>query len=111
MYKDLTATGNAVSEKMLKGEATGAAHGRWGAGEFHLGDIGNVTIGQDGTGAIALETDLWEMDTGSDRDVVGKSIVVHAGVDDFTSQPSGAAGARIGCGVIVLQDSRPLAEQ
>ena len=42
------------------------------------------------------------MGTGSDLDIVGKAIVVHADEDDFVSQPSGAAGGRIGCGVIEL---------
>ena len=83
---------------------TGVAHGKWGEGAFHLGDIGNSTVGEDGTGSITLTTDLWEIGTGSDIDVVGKGIIVHAGADDFTSQPSGAAGARIGCGVIVLAE-------
>ena len=81
---------------------TGVAHGKWGEGEFHLGDIGNITVGADGTGRITLTTDLWEIGTGSDIDVVGKGMIVHADADDFVSQPSGAAGARIGCGVIVL---------
>ena len=83
---------------------TDVAHGKWGEGEFHLGDIGNITVGEDGTGRITLTTDLWEIGTGSDIDVVGRSIIVHAGADDFISQPSGAAGARIGCGVIVLAE-------
>ena len=83
---------------------TGVAHGKWGEGEFHLGDIGNIEVGEDGTGSITLTTDLWEIGTGSDIDVVGKGIILHAGADDFTSQPSGAAGARIGCGVIVLSE-------
>ncbi len=81
---------------------TGVAHGKWGESEFHLGDIGNITVGEDGMGSITLTTDLWEIGTGSDVDVVGRGIIVHAGADDFTSQPSGAAGARIGCGVIGL---------
>ena len=83
---------------------TNVAHGKWGEGEFHLGDIGNITVGEDGMGRITLTTDLWEIGTGSDIDVVGRSIIVHAGADDFISQPSGAAGARIGCGVIVLAE-------
>lgn len=33
-----------------------------------------------------------------DRD--GSSIVVHAGADDYSSQPAGNAGARVACGVI-----------
>ena len=81
---------------------TDVAHGKWGEGEFHLGDIGNITVGDDGTGTIELSTDLWEIGTGSIIDVVGKGIIVHAGADDFVSQPSGNAGARIGCGVIEL---------
>ena len=83
---------------------TDVAHGKWGEGEFHLGDIGNITVGEDGTGRFTLTTDLWEIGTGSDVDVVGQSMIVHAGADDFVSQPSGAAGARIGCGVIVLAE-------
>ena len=83
---------------------TDVAHGKWGEGEFHLGDIGNINVGEDGTGRITLTTDLWEIGTGSDIDVVGKGIIVHADADDFVSQPSGAAGARIGCGVIVLSE-------
>ena len=83
---------------------TDVAHGKWGKGEFHLGDIGNITVGDDGTGSITLTTDLWEIGTGSDVDVIGKGIIVHADADDFVSQPSGAAGARIGCGVIVLAE-------
>ncbi len=83
---------------------TDVAHGKWGEGEFHLGDIGNITVGEDGTGSFKLTTDLWEIGTGSDIDVVGAGIIVHADADDFISQPSGNAGARIGCGVIVLAE-------
>ena len=81
---------------------TNVAHGKWGEGEFHLGDIGNITVSEEGTGTIELTTNLWEMGTGSDFDIVGTGIIVHAGADDFISQPSGAAGARIGCGAIEL---------
>ena len=81
---------------------TDAPHGKWGDGAFHLGDLGNIEVGQDGIGTFELTTNLWEMGTGSDLDIVGKGIIVHAGADDFTSQPSGNAGARIGCGAIEL---------
>ncbi len=81
---------------------TNVDHGKWGEGEFHLGDIGNITVGEGGTGTIELTTNLWEMGTGSDLDVVGTGIIVHADADDFTSQPSGNAGARIGCGAVEL---------
>ena len=32
--------------------------------------------------------------------IVGKSVVIHSMRDDFTSQPSGGSGEKIGCGVI-----------
>lgn len=34
------------------------------------------------------------------QDVIGRSAVIHANPDDFTSQPSGNSGAKIACGVI-----------
>ncbi|HSL18387.1 MAG TPA: superoxide dismutase family protein [Methylomirabilota bacterium] len=83
---------------------TGEEHGKWGEPPFHLGDIGNVEVGEDGTGSLTMSTDLWSVGDGSDRDVVGKSVVVHSGADDFTTQPAGDSGERIGCGVIQLQE-------
>lgn len=80
---------------------TGEDHGKWGVAPFHRGDIGNMSVDKNGIGEISLTTELWCVGCGDPkRDVVGKSIIVHAGVDDCTSQPSGAAGARVGCGVI-----------
>lgn len=34
-------------------------------------------------------------------DVIGRTVVIHSMPDDFTSQPAGNAGTKIGCGVIV----------
>lgn len=34
------------------------------------------------------------------RELIGRSVVIHAGRDDFTSQPAGNAGEKIACGVI-----------
>ncbi len=77
-------------------------HGKWGApGEhFHLGDIGNLNVDASGKGTLTLETTKWTAGTGAANDVIGHAIVVHGGVDDFKTQPSGNAGPRIGCGVI-----------
>ena len=77
-------------------------HGKWGApgDHHHLGDIGNLMVTPDGKGTITLETKKWTAGTGAANDVIGHAIVVHGGVDDFKTQPSGNAGPRIGCGVI-----------
>jgi Cu-Zn family superoxide dismutase len=79
---------------------SGAAHGKWGEPPFHLGDIGNLEVGEGGEGSLKLITELWTLGTGAENDVLGKAIVVHSGADDFATQPTGAAGKRIGCGVI-----------
>lgn len=74
-------------------------HGAWGSDPFHLGDIGNLEVDENGRGRITMSTDLWAIGTGGDNDVVGKSVIVHAEADDF-GQPTGNAGGRIACGVI-----------
>lgn len=79
---------------------TSEAHGKWGNKPYHLGDIGNIDVGKDGTGSISVTSDQWTLGTGGTSDVIGHAIVVHGKADDFKSQPSGAAGTRIGCGVI-----------
>lgn len=76
-------------------------HGKWGSDSFHSGDIGNVDLDKDGKGKIEIDTDLWTI-SGSDstKSIVGKAVIVHGGVDDYKTQPTGNAGSRIGCGVI-----------
>ena len=34
------------------------------------------------------------------QSIVGRGVIVHAGEDDLTSQPTGAAGGRVAGGVI-----------
>jgi Cu-Zn family superoxide dismutase len=84
---------------------THEAHGKWGdEGGFHKGDIGNFEVGEDGYGTIKMQTDLWCIGCGDEtKDVLGKAIIVHEGTDDYTSQPSGAAGTRVSCGGIIQQ--------
>lgn len=36
------------------------------------------------------------------KEIIGKSIIIHSMRDDFTSQPSGDSGVKIGCGVIQI---------
>jgi len=34
------------------------------------------------------------------NEILGKTVVIHDGLDDFTTQPSGNSGNKIACGVI-----------
>ncbi|MFC4635513.1 superoxide dismutase family protein [Dokdonia ponticola] len=82
---------------------TAQPHGEWGAETgYHKGDIGNFEADENGNGVVNFKTDEWCIGCGDEKkDIVGKAIIVHQGTDDFTSQPSGAAGARISCGGII----------
>lgn len=78
-------------------------HGKWGSEEgYHKGDIGNFTADADGNATVEFSTDEWCIGCGDEKkDVLGKAVIVHQGTDDYTSQPSGAAGARIACTGII----------
>ena len=80
---------------------TNERHGRRGVDEeFHRGDIGNIHIGDDGTGTLTLSADDWTIGGSDDTNIVGNLVIVHAGADDYTSQPGGDSGPMIGCGTI-----------
>lgn len=73
-------------------------HGKWGSEHFHMGDIGNLTADKEGTARLIFKTDKWCIGcTDESKNIVGKSIIIHAGKDDFKTQPTGDAGGRVGC--------------
>ncbi len=78
---------------------TGAPHGGPNAPEHHAGDLGNITVGEDGTGTLDLTSHMLTVKEGP-ASVLGKAVVLHAGEDDLASQPSGSSGERIACGVV-----------
>lgn len=72
----------------------GHEHGAPGA-ESHVGDLGNITADDSGVAKIDTKAKGLKLHI-----VLGRSLVVHAKADDLKSQPSGAAGPRVGVGVI-----------
>lgn len=82
---------------------TNEPHGAWGAQEgYHKGDIGNFTADAEGNATVSFSTDQWCIGCEDEnKNIVGKAVIVHQGVDDFTSQPSGDAGARVSCTGII----------
>ncbi len=82
---------------------TGQPHGAWGDETgYHKGDIGNLEANANGRATITKTTDEWCIGCGDQtKDILGKAVIVHVGVDDFKSQPSGDAGSRIGCAGII----------
>jgi Cu-Zn family superoxide dismutase len=79
-------------------------HGSMNPAGPHLGDLPNLLVSDSGTGTVSvpiagnvteLESQLFDAD--------GTAIIIHAGPDDYKTDPSGNSGSRIACGVL----SRP----
>ncbi len=64
----------------------------------HVGDIGNIVADADGN--ATLEWVDSHMTFEGVNSIIGRGVIIHADEDDLTSQPTGAAGARVACGVI-----------
>ncbi len=77
-------------------------HGKWGVGEYHRGDIGNIVADEKGNGTITLTTDEWCIGCeDATKNILEKALIVHQDTDDFISQPTGNAGARVACSAII----------
>ncbi|XP_028413410.1 superoxide dismutase [Cu-Zn]-like [Dendronephthya gigantea] len=72
--------------------------------ERHVGDLGNIVADASGLAKIDMKDSLVKLS--GEYSVIGRSIVVHEGVDDLgkggheDSLTTGHAGGRLGCGVI-----------
>lgn len=77
-------------------------HGEWGDPDgYHRGDIGNFEADAAGNATVTFSTDQWCIGCEDENEnILNKAVIVHAGADDYTSQPSGDAGSRIGCAEI-----------
>lgn len=79
----------------------GHEHGALNPAGEHLGDLPNVTAGKDGRISAKIRSPMRPfklMQALLDDD--GSAIVLHAGPDDYRTDPSGNSGARIACGVL-----------
>ena len=78
-------------------------HGNWGAASgFHRGDVVNFKADASGHGMITFTTDLWCLGCDDDtKNIMGKAVAVYEVQDDFISQPSGDAGARVSCAAVI----------
>jgi Cu-Zn family superoxide dismutase len=81
---------------------TAKKHGLQSPDGPHAGDMDNFTVGADGTAKSMIMAK--GITLGSEPNSVfangGTALVVHAGPDDMKTDPAGASGDRIACGVI-----------
>lgn len=81
---------------------TNRAHGKDDPDGMHKGDLPNLLVGTDGRGSFEFTIPAASI-AGRPNPVLdgdGAAVVVHAGADDYRTDPSGNSGARIGCGVL-----------
>lgn len=79
----------------------GKSHGSLSPDGKHLGDLPNLDAGSSGTATARFDIE-GDSDAVIDEifDADGTAVVIHAGPDDYRSDPAGDAGARIACGVL-----------
>lgn len=76
---------------------TGAPHGGLD-GSHHLGDLGNIVAGADGT--VIFNFHVKDLKISGEPNINGRAVIIHAGEDDLKTQPTGNSGKRVACGVI-----------
>lgn len=76
----------------------GKPHGPQGS-EHHAGDMPNLKADAKGKAKLSADLDIVTLTAGP-ANIVGRAVIVHADPDDYKTQPTGNAGARLACGVI-----------
>lgn len=81
----------------------GREHGTLNPAGPHAGDLPNVTVGADGRLTLpdsGLTAAMSETARTGLFDADGTALMVHAGPDDYRTDPSGDSGGRVACGAL-----------
>ncbi|MEY8874915.1 MAG: superoxide dismutase family protein [Leptothrix sp. (in: b-proteobacteria)] len=78
---------------------TAQPHGPQGAAH-HAGDMPSLKADANGQVDAMFHLTGVSLSDGP-TNLIGRGVIVHAGPDDYATQPTGNSGARIACGVIV----------
>lgn len=93
IHTGVSCTGNAedpFADALGHYNPHGAAH------PYHAGDLPPLFT-NNGYAYMTVLTNRFTV-----REIAGKTVIIHSGADDFTTQPSGNSGMKIACGVIHL---------
>jgi Cu-Zn family superoxide dismutase len=75
------------------------AHAHFSTAERHAGDMPALSADADGNASLDVMLDVVTVNPGP-TSIVGRGLIVHADPDDYKTQPTGNAGARVACAVI-----------
>ncbi len=80
-------------------------HGTMNPAGHHNGDLPqNVTVGENHMGTATFKVNYISLDPAAPNSIVangGTSVMVHEKADDMKTDPTGNAGNRIACGIVV----------
>ncbi len=82
----------------------GKKHGLMAPEGHHAGDMPTLHVPQSGELVVEVVNTAVTLEPGKPNSLFGPNgtaIVIHAGVDDYKTDPAGNAGGRIACGVIM----------
>ena len=82
---------------------TGNDHAGPDAEKRHVGDLGNLEADANGHATYKRVDSVVQIH--GQHTILSRAITIHAGADDLTSQPTGAAGARVAHGIIGVAKS------
>lgn len=85
---------------------TSSEHGFLNEKGYHRGDLPNITVGEGGTYSTEVFLPNLTLQSGKGHSLFdddGSTVMIHAGADDYRSDPAGNAGDRIACGVITAR--------
>jgi Cu-Zn family superoxide dismutase len=68
----------------------------------HAGDLGNLVADENGQATREFELSKITLREGA-TNILGRAVIVHEKADDLATQPTGAAGGRVACGVVMLE--------
>lgn len=74
-------------------------HGFVSASGPHAGDLPNQYVAEDGVLRAQIYSTTVRLDD-AERGIRGRALIVHAGSDDYRTNPTGGAGDRLACAVI-----------
>ena len=77
----------------------GKPHAHSGTAESHAGDMPSLSADTNGNATAEIDLDVISVRPGP-ASIIGRGLIVHADPDDYKTQPTGNAGARIACAVI-----------
>ncbi|GEN83376.1 superoxide dismutase-like protein YojM [Sporosarcina luteola] len=88
---------------------TGKEHGFDNPKGFHLGDLPNIEVPEDGKVTMKMTTGEITLKPGQENSILdgdGVALVIHSDPDDYKTDPAGNSGDRVACAAITSKKAK-----